>query len=43
MREARFICILDSMLYHLLPIGNNFSIDKLCIFVEKTVRVPGQV
>ncbi len=31
MCEARFICILDLMLYHLLPIGNNFSIDKLNI------------
>ncbi len=31
MREARFICIMDSSLYHLLPIGNNFSIDKFTI------------
>ena len=28
MREARFIYISDSRIYHLLPIGNNFSIDK---------------
>ncbi len=27
MREARFV--MGSMLYHLLPIGINFSIDKL--------------
>ncbi len=26
MREARFM---DSMVYHLLPVGINFSIDKL--------------
>ncbi len=28
MREAGFICISDSRIYHLLPIGNNFYIDK---------------
>ena len=29
MPEARFIYILDSKIYHLLPIGNNSSIDNL--------------
>ena len=34
MCEARFIYILDLMVYHLLPIGNNFSIDKLHILEQ---------
>ena len=38
MREARFIYILDLMLYHLLLTGNNFSIDKL----EDNINVPSK-